>query len=104
MIDYSVYPDLDRLPDLVDDEERADYVARICGAWDFGIVPTRETFQLFGGWREVFDRFPLASSPAYHAFRSWWGWPLAAKGELVQAGFEREDALRGRFDPCISDV
>ncbi|WP_156427154.1 hypothetical protein [Leptolyngbya sp. NIES-2104] len=53
--------------------DQADYVARICGAWDFGIIPTPETFLLFSTWREVFDGFPLLHSPAYAAFRSGFG-------------------------------
>ena len=68
VIDTSVYPDLDELPtDLVAPEAKADYVARICGAWDFCIVPERETFQLFCGWRDVSDSFPLLHSAAYAA-------------------------------------
>lgn len=47
-LDYSVYPDLEQLPDTLDSpEQKADYPARVCGVWDFGIVPTAETFALF---------------------------------------------------------
>ena len=47
-LDTSVYPDLDGTPDSLEtDESRADYVARIRGAWDYGIIPTEETFALF---------------------------------------------------------
>jgi hypothetical protein len=75
MLDYSVYPDLDELPEtLSTNADKADYVARICGAWDFGITPTRETFELFVGWRDVFDRFPIVASPAFEAFRIVYGW------------------------------
>lgn len=50
-LDYSVYPDIEDLPQtLHSPEDKADYVARICHAWDFGIVPTLETFELFGDW------------------------------------------------------
>lgn len=100
-IDHSVYPDLDVPPQrLATPEERADYVHRICAAWDFGIVPERETFALFRAWREVFDRFPLPHSPAYHAFRSWFGWPRAQKGTLLETTAERLDRREGRSDPC----
>jgi len=57
-IDHSVYPDLDVPPDeLLSAEQRAEYVHRICAAWDFGTLPERETFRLFRDWRSIFDRF-----------------------------------------------
>lgn len=35
-IDHSVYPDLENLPEeLVTPEDKADYIQRICAAWDF---------------------------------------------------------------------
>ena len=43
---------------------------RICAAWDYGVHPDPETFTLFARWKEVFDRFPVLTSPAYHAFRA----------------------------------
>jgi hypothetical protein len=74
-IDESVYPDVSSPPnDLPSLEARAEYVHRVCSAWDFHIHPEPETFQLFSEWEEVFDRFPLPTSPAYHAFRAWFGW------------------------------
>src|SRR5512147_160867 len=74
-IDHSVYPDLDEPPTTLDTpEDRADYVHRICSAWDFYVHPEPETFELFAGWKDVFDRFPLLASPAYAAFRAWFGW------------------------------
>jgi hypothetical protein len=103
MIDYSVYPDTDELPTLLTKiEDQADYVARICGAWDFGMVPTAETFALFSTWREVFDQFPLLHSPAYAAFRSWFGWPRIPGGSVLLADYERIDRRDGRMsDPCV---
>jgi hypothetical protein len=96
-LDYSVYPDLENPPTtLATDADRADYVARICGAWDFDIVPTRETFALFATWRTVFDRFPLVDSPAYAAFRVLYGWPRVSGGHVLQADYERID---GTGDP-----
>jgi len=73
----------------------------ICAAWDFGIVPDPETFTLFRGWRTTFDRYPLATSPAYHAFRSWFGWPPVAKARLLDSTAEQLDRREGRGpDPC----
>ena len=100
MIDASVYPDLDAPPDkLATDEQRADYVHRICAAWDFGVHPDADTFTMFRGWRDIFDRFPLAKSPAYHAFRESFGWPYG-RGQIFRARYEKLDAIEGRIDPC----
>ncbi len=107
MIDHSVYPDLDHPPDeLRRAADRADYVARVCGAWDFDLVPTHETFSLFSGWRDVFDRFPLPHSPAYAAFRTIFGWPELSGGSVLEADYERVDRRAGRQlpDPCIDRV
>lgn len=65
-MDSSLYPDMDSPPlELKTDEERADYVARVCAAWDFGVLPERETFEMLRGWKDVFARFPIEDSPAY---------------------------------------
>jgi len=84
-IDHSVYPDVDEPPVALETPEaRADYVHRVCAAWDFHIHPEPETFELFSHWRDVFDRFPLPASPAYHAFRAWFGWePLDVSPNLA---------------------
>jgi hypothetical protein len=74
-IDHSLYPEQDEPPvDLKSAEERGDYLHRVCCAWDFGIHPEPQTFDLFRDWLDVFDRFPCATSPGYHAFRAWFGW------------------------------
>lgn len=100
LIDYSVYPDADVLPVIVTDEEQADYVHRICGAWDFGIVPTSATFTLFAEWRDIFDRFQLPDSLAYHAFRVRFGWP-SVTGFFLEAPYERHDRRERRSDPYV---
>jgi hypothetical protein len=98
-VDASVYPDRDRPPSLETDEEKADYVARICAAWDFGIVPDRETIALLANWRAIFERFPLTDSPAYHALCARFGWPHG-HGRIFKARYEIADAREGRTDPC----
>lgn len=105
-IDGSVYPDLDEPPtDLARPGERADYVHRICAAWDFGIVPDRETFELFRSWRDVYDRYQLPASPAYHAFRSWFGWPAVETMKLPSTHAEQLDSREGRGpDPCRREI
>lgn len=100
-IDHSVYPDLDRPPmELTAPADRAEYVHRICAAWDFGIPPDCETFKLFRGWRDVLDRYQLPASPSYHAFRSWFGWPAVEKAGIIETYAERLDRREGRTDPC----
>ncbi len=101
-IDYSVYPDLDDLPEtLKSPSDKADYVARVCSAWDFGIFPTPETFELFRSWREVFDQYPSSCSPSYCAFRSWYGWPTVEPGPVICANYERLDKRRASPDPWL---
>ena len=104
-LDHSVYPDFDQPPaNLETAEEMADYVQRICAAWDFYIHPEPETFALFSSWRDVFDRFPLVTSAAYHTFRAWFGWPPMAPPPNMLAATPQwaiRDQLEGRDpDPC----
>ncbi|MBN1658173.1 MAG: hypothetical protein JXA93_07210 [Anaerolineae bacterium] len=72
-IDGSLYPDReppDRLATLAD---RVDFVVRLCGAWDFGVLPTQETVEEVrrAEWREVVDVCRLLTSPVYHLLREW---------------------------------
>ena len=104
-IDHSVYPDLDDLPDeLPDDFAKADYVHRICTAWDFGVFPDRETFKLFEGWKHIFDKFPVITSIAYHTFRFKFGWeefPWPPGIKAPTPRWEIMDRMEGRgSDPC----
>ncbi|MEW6744655.1 MAG: hypothetical protein AB1486_18015 [Planctomycetota bacterium] len=104
-IDHTVYPDVDEPPEaLPSAEERADYVQRICAAWDFYIPPDAQTFALFSGWKDVFDMYPLPASPAYHAFRAWFGWdpvPYPVGVHPPTPVHVHIDRLEGRPpDPC----
>jgi hypothetical protein len=105
-LDTTVYPDLDRPPtQLRTRRQRADYVQRICSAWDFGIVPDQETVNLFATWQGIFDRYPLETSLAYHAFRARFGWPPVAMA-ILETPWEHADRLAGRMttDPCLNAV
>lgn len=102
-IDHSVYPDYADPPDRLEtDGDRADYVHRICTAWDFHIPPKVETCELFRGWREIFDRYPVLTSPGYHAFRAYFGWPRLVNplpGRTPM--YVHMDRLEGRDEgPC----
>jgi hypothetical protein len=105
LIDQSVYPDLDEPPsELLDDAAKADYLHRVCTAWDFGIMPDNATFEFFASWKDIFDRFLVSASPAYHAFRARMGWnsvpwPHGIKPPTPQWG--HQDRIGGRdADPC----
>lgn len=104
-IDHSVYPDVEEVPEVLSTlEQKADYIHRLCAAWDFDIYPEKETFAALRSWKEVFDRFPLPESPAYHTFRQIYGWedvPLV-RNTSVRLTYEILDRLEGRDpDPCL---
>jgi hypothetical protein len=101
-LDHSVYPDLNSPPDeLRTAEDKADYVHRICAQWDYGIIPESGTFALLSGWKEIFDRFPLRHSAAYHTCRWLFGWQ-PVPGYALRAGYEIDDLKEGRTDPCAN--
>lgn len=102
-IDHSVYPDYDDPPDVLEtDYDKAEYLHRICNAWDFHIFPEPETFALFKTWREIFDRFPVITSVGYHTFREIFGWSRLENpfpGRTPQ--YVHMDRIEGRDeDPC----
>lgn len=98
-LDESVYPDRDPPRELATPEEKADYLHRVCGAFDFGIAPEPATLQLLAQWKDVFDAFPLAHSPAYHALRAHFGWESAERlPYLGEPGYVKLDAAEGRED------
>jgi len=102
ILDHSVYPDIHPPPkDLPSAEDKADYLHRICGAFDFGIFPEPADWEQFAGWKEIFDRFPLPDSPGYHAFRAWYRWePVKPERRLGLPHWKTIDQRDGRHDPC----
>ncbi len=74
-IDGSLYPDrepperFDRIGD------RIDFLARLCGAWDFGVLPDWDTLAEVSKpeWRAAVDATGLLTSPTYHLLRRWHG-------------------------------
>jgi len=104
-IDHSLFPEVTQPPtEILGREAKADYVHRVCSAWDFRIHPEPETFELLSKWRDVFDDFPLPASPAYHTFRAWFGWSAVPGVEPALAPtphYKVLDQLEGRpEDPC----
>ncbi len=72
-IDGSLYPDT-AVPDALDNlEDRVDFLVRLCGAWDFGILPEWETVVEIrrSRWREAVDASRLLTSISYHLLREW---------------------------------
>ncbi len=72
-IDGSLYPDVE-VPESLDTiEAKMDFVARLCGAWDFGILPENDTVTEIKkeSWREVVAETRMLTSLAYHLLRNW---------------------------------
>ena len=74
-IDGSLYPDVDVPERLESVEEKIDFVARLCGAWDFGILPEAETVAEIQKpeWRRAVEETRMLTSLAYHLLRAWHG-------------------------------
>ncbi len=78
-LDGALYPD-ERAPAQLDTlSTRVDFLARLCAAWDFGILPAAETIAEIRRphWREAVEACQLLTSPAYHLLRDWHGLPAA---------------------------
>jgi len=108
-IDGSVYPDVESPPRSLDaPTARADYVHRVCSAWDYGVPPHPDTFALFATWKDVFDRFPVVTSPAYHAMRMWFRWepvPIPSGLHPPVPRYLDYDRMEGRDeDPCGQQI
>jgi hypothetical protein len=76
-LDGTLYPDTEPPESLNTLAERVDFLARLCAAWDFGLLPTSQTVAEVrrSEWREAVDACRLLTSPAYHLLRQWHGLP-----------------------------
>ena len=76
-IDGSLYPDRTPPAELNTLSERIDFLARLCAAWDFGLLPDAEVVAEIrrAEWREAVEGCRLLTSPTYHLLRSWHGLP-----------------------------
>lgn len=100
-IDASLYPDCVPPFRLETAEEKADYLQRVCGAFDHGVPPTSDTLQALRDWNVVFDRFPIPSSPAYHTFRTMYRWEeMPRLPYLAKPLSQVLDEMEGRTDGC----
>lgn len=72
-IDGSLYPDTE-IPEALEAlDDRVDFLARLCAAWDFGVLPETETVAEIRRpqWRDAVDACRLLTSIAYHLLREW---------------------------------
>lgn len=76
-LDGTLYPDIEAPTKLDTLAERVDFLARLCSAWDFGILSNPETVAEIRqpAWREAVDECQLLTSIAYHIVRGWHNLP-----------------------------
>jgi hypothetical protein len=74
-IDGALYPDRAPPRRLDDPADRIDFIARLCAAWDFGVLPDADTVREVRQprWRQAIDECRLLTSPTYHLLRRWHG-------------------------------
>jgi chromosome condensin MukBEF complex kleisin-like MukF subunit len=72
-LDTALYPDIEMPVSVNDLQDQIDFIARLCAAWDFGILPDQETLKEIRSknWRLAVDKCRLLTSPAYHLLRQW---------------------------------
>lgn len=77
-IDGSLYPEIDPPSEIESLGDQIDFLARLCAAWDFGVLPEPETLAEIcePTWYTAVDECQLLTSPAYHLLRTWHGLPL----------------------------
>jgi hypothetical protein len=72
-IDGTLYPDTDPPQALDNLGARVDFLARLCAAWDFGLLPDADAIAEIRRpkWSEAVEVCRLLTSPAYHLLRRW---------------------------------
>ena len=91
-IDGTLYPDRDPPQALDTLAARVDFLARLCAAWDFGLLPDGDVVAEIrrSEWREATETCQLLTSPVYHLLRSWHGLaPLPYLGQ--ELAYIRDD-------------
>ena len=97
-LDGALYPDVDVPTVLEALSDRVDFLARLCAAWDFGVLPDVSTITEIrrGDWSPAVHACRLLTSPAYHLLRRWHHLPsLPYLGQQIASI---------RDDPCLSQV
>jgi len=97
-LDGALYPDMD-IPDVLETlPDRVDFLARLCSAWDFGLLPNANTIAEIRreDWGPAVESCRLLTSPAYHLLRRWHALsPLSYLGQQIASI---------RDDPCLVQV
>jgi hypothetical protein len=97
-LDGALYPDI-RVPDALNSlPEQVDFLARLCAAWDFGLLPNADTIAEIRQekWSPAVEACRLLTSPSYHLLRRWHRLsPLAYLGQQLPII---------RDDPCLTQV
>ena len=97
-LDGSLYPDIEAPVELETLSDQVDFIARLCSAWDFGLLPETNTVVEIRKetWKVAVDSCRLLTSSAYHLLRRWHGLdPLQYLGQ--QLAYIRDD-------PCLTQV
>src|SRR3989304_160974 len=97
-LDGALYPDGD-VPDALETlADRVDFLARLCAAWDFGLLPGTETIAEIRreNWTLSVDACRLLPPPAYHLLRRWHG--------LSSLPYLGQQIASIRDDPCLAYV
>jgi hypothetical protein len=97
-LDGALYPDVEPPGSLETDSERVDFLARLCSAWDFGLLPEADTIAEIrrDDWKPAVEACRLLTSPAYHLLRRWHG--------LAQMVYLGQQIALIRDDPCLAQV
>jgi len=74
-IDGSLYPDEPVPESITSLPDKIDFIARVCSAWDFGLLPDPETLAEIRkpAWKKAVDETQLLTSCAYHLLREFHG-------------------------------
>jgi len=74
-IDGSLYPDREVPASLDSLNDKIDFIARLCSAWDFGLLPLPQTLArvVKPDWRAAVEETRLLTSCAYHLLREFQG-------------------------------
>jgi len=77
-LDGALYPDQEPPSRLDDLDAQIDFLARLCAAWDFGLLPEPATIAEIRRptWRAAIEQCHLLTSPTYHLLRAWHGLAL----------------------------
>lgn len=97
-LDGSLYPDTQSPEKLETLSEQVDFIARLCAAWDFGLLPDAGTTAEIRNetWKAAVDSCRLLTSPTYHLLRRWHG--------LSRLKYLGQQIAYIKDDPCLAQV